>query len=212
MTFILGSLFLDSFSPSYIGAFRDSVSYRVRGSFCTLKVTSPVTVTSLHKASSPCGSSFLCSDLHACQDLLEKLSCAAVSDLNHSHYGCVGSTPDSPRVLSVWIRARFSSDPGCVDQGLVLRRFCLCGSEPGSPQMLSVWIRIRFSSDSVCVDQDPVLLRLCLCGSGPVRVDQALVLLRFCVDQGLVFLMFCLCGSGSGSPQILSVWIRIRFS
>ena len=156
MTFILGSLFLDSFSPSYIGAFRDSVSYRVRGSFCTLKVTSPVTVTSLHKASSPCGSSFLCSDLHACQDLLEKLSCAAVSDLNHSHYGCVGSTPDSPRVLSVWIRARFSSDPicvnqgsvllrFCVDQGLVFLMFCLCGSGSGSPQILSVWIRIRFS-------------------------------------------------------------------
>ena len=190
MTFILGSLFLDSFSPSYVGAFRDSVSYRVRGSFCTLKVTSPVTVTSLHKASSPCGSSFLCSDLHACQDLLEKLSCAAVSDLNHSHYGCVGSTPDSPRVLSVWIRARFSSDPicvnqgsvllrFCVDQGLVLLRSCLCESGPSSPHVLSV-------------DQDLVLLGFCLCGSGPdsPQILSVWIRIRFSsgcvsVDQGL---------------------------
>ena len=159
MTFILT---LDSFSPSCIDAFRDSVSYRVGGSFCTLKVTSPVTVTSLHRLRVVVvilSSAVICT--HA-RTSLEKLCYVAVSDLNHSHYCCVGSTPDSPRVLSVWIRARFSSGSVSVDQGLVLLRSCLCESGSGFPHVLSVWIRTQFSSCSVCVDQGPVLLGFCV--------------------------------------------------
>ena len=103
-----------------------------------------------------------------------------------------GSGPGSPRVLSVWIRTQFFSDPVCVNQGPVFLMFCLCGSGPSSPHVLSVWIRARFSSGSVWIrarfSSDPV-----------------------CVDQDPV-LTFCLCGSGSGSPQVLSVWIRTSFS
>ena len=91
MTFILVTflvtfiLTLDSFSPSCIDAFRDSVSYRVGGSFCTLKVTSPVTVTSLHRLRVVVvilSSAVICT--HA-RTSLEKLCYVAVSDLNHSH-------------------------------------------------------------------------------------------------------------------------------